>query len=216
MALFVARGRGQPDRSISIAQYRSRAGIYDAELLPFEPIRGDAIRKLQLRPRQTVIDVGSGTGLSFEPLERAVGRGGRIIAIEHCPEMQAQARERAREHGWRNVELIEEGAAGAPLQGRADAALFHFVHDIVRDPVALAHIMRHLKPGARVVATGLQWASPWLWPTNSFVLLAAMHSVTSFEGLGCPWDKLAAYLDGLEIDTALMGGIYIASGRVKG
>lgn len=216
MALFVARGRGQPDHATSIAQYRSRAGIYDAELVAFEPFRDEAIRKLQLRPGQCVIDVGSGTGLSFEALVRRVGRHGRVIAIEHCPEMQAKARERCRLHRWDNVQLIEEGAAAAPLHGRADAALFHFTHDVLREPAALAHIMRHLKRGARVVATGLQWASPWMWPTNAFVLLAAMHSVTSFEGLGRPWDKLAAYLEDLEVDTALLGGIYIASGRVKG
>jgi hypothetical protein len=58
----------------------------------------------------------------------------------------------------------------------------------------------------------LQWAAPWIWPTNAFVLLAAMHSVTSFEGLGHPWDKLAAQLRQVDVQTALMGGIYIASG----
>jgi hypothetical protein len=55
-----------------------------------------------------------------------------------------------------------------------------------------------------------------MWPTNGFVLLAAMYSVTSFEGLARPWDKLAPHLDHLHVDTAMMGGIYLASGTVKG
>ena len=94
-------------------------------------------------------------------------------------------------------------------------ALFHFTHDVLREPQAIANVLAHLKPGARVVASGLQWAPPWVWPTNVFVLGAAMYSVTSLEGLSQPWDKLAAYLRDVEVQSALMGGIYIASGVVR-
>lgn len=215
MALAFPGGRRAPDRSAALTQYRRRAGIYDRELAPFEPIRVDAVAALGLRQGQTVLDVGCGTGLSFEMLRSRVGRHGRIVGIEQCPEMLAIARGRVVRHHWANVDLVQQAAGDAPLAIAADAALFHFTHDILRDGQALAHVMRHLKPGARVVATGLQWAPPWLWPTNGFVLMAALHSVTSLEGLGKPWDKLAAYLEDLQVDTALLGGIYIASGRVK-
>jgi demethylmenaquinone methyltransferase/2-methoxy-6-polyprenyl-1,4-benzoquinol methylase len=73
-------------------------------------------------------------------------------------------------------------------------------------------VLSHLEPGARVVASGLQWAPLWAWPTNGFVMLAAMYSVTSLEGLGRPWDRLAARLKDVEVQTLMMGGIYIASG----
>ena len=43
-------------------------------------------------------------------------------------------------------------------------------------------------------------------------MLAALYSVTSFEGLGHPWDRLTAHLRDVEVETAMMGGIYIASG----
>lgn len=208
-------GRRAPDRSAALTQYRRRAGIYDRELAPFEPIRVDAVVALGLRQGQTVLDVGCGTGLSFELLHSRVGRHGRIVGIEQSPEMLAIARERVKRHHWDNVELVQQPAGDAPLALQADAALFHFTHDILRDGEALAHVMRHLKPGAHVVATGLQWAPPWLWPTNGFVLMAALHSVTSLEGLGKPWDKLAGYLDGLQVETAWLGGIYIARGKVK-
>jgi ubiquinone/menaquinone biosynthesis C-methylase UbiE len=216
MVHIPAGSRRQADRAASVAQYRRRAGIYDTELAAFEPIRADAIEKLDLKPGDAVLDVGCGTGLSLAALQGRVGDRGRIVGIEQCPEMLQRARERVREHRWRNVELVEEGAASAPIEGRADAALFHFTHDILRDPQALANVFAHLKPSARVVATGLQWAPPWMWPTNGFVFLAALHSVTSFEGLGRPWDKLASHLQQVQVETALLGGIFIASGRVKG
>jgi demethylmenaquinone methyltransferase/2-methoxy-6-polyprenyl-1,4-benzoquinol methylase len=207
--------RPKPDRSVALEQYRLRAGIYDAELYVFEPIRTDAIERLHLEPGQWVLDVGCGTGLSFELLHRGVGRHGRITGIDQCPEMLAQARERVKQHRWDNVELLQRPANSAAIRGRADAALFHFTHDILRDEAALARVMGHLRPGARVVATGLQWAPPWMVPTNAFVLLAALHSVTSFDGLASPWDRLAHHLDGLHVDTTMLGGIFIASGSVK-
>jgi SAM-dependent methyltransferase len=208
--------RRAPDRSAAIAQYQRRAGVYDAELALFEPIRADAIALLRLHPGQTVLDVGCGTGLSFGLLHQRVGRTGRIVGIEQCPEMMAQARSRVRENHWSHVELVCAPAATARVRGQADAALFHFTHDILREDAALDNVLAHVKPGARVVATGLQWAPPWALPTNGFVMLAALHSVTSFEGLGHPWSKLALRLRNVEVEHALTGGIYIASGLLAG
>jgi ubiquinone/menaquinone biosynthesis C-methylase UbiE len=206
--------RRAPDRLAALAQYQRRAGVYDAELALFEPIRTDAVAALELRHGQTVLDVGCGTGLSFGLLHDRVGPAGRIVGIEQSPEMMAQARARVRENHWHHIDLLCAPAASAHVRGHADAALFHFTHDILREDAALDHVLAHLKPGARVVATRLQWAPPWALPTNGFVMLAALHSVTSFEGLGHPWSKLARRLRDVEVQHALMGGIYIASGLV--
>ena len=208
-------GGRKPNLSVSQAQYRRRAAVYDGELAPFEPVRAEAIDKLALHAGETVIDVGCGTGLSFERLEQGVGPRGRVVGVEPCPEMMAQANERVAKHRWRNVELLTASAAAASLHGKADAALFHFTHDVLRDPAAIANVLVHLKPGARVVAAGLQWAPPWMWPVNGFVWAAGMYSLTSFEGLGRPWDRLAEHLQDIHVDTAMLGGVYIASGRYR-
>jgi len=210
--MHIPVGSRAPDRAAALAQYRRRAEGYDTELALFEPIRSEAIALLDLHPGDTVLDVGCGTGLSFEPLHRRVGKHGRIVGIEQSPEMRAKAQARVQEHHWHDVDLVCAPAAAAQVPAQADAALFHFTHDIVREDAALANVFSHLKPGARVVASGLQWAAPWMWPTNGFVLLAALYSVTSLEGLGHPWDRLTAHLRDVEVQTTLMGGIYIASG----
>jgi hypothetical protein len=36
--------------------------------------------------------------------------------------------------------------------------------------------------------------------------------VTSFDGLGRPWDMLARRLSDVDVQTSLMGGIYVLSG----
>lgn len=207
--------RRRPDPAAALAQYRHRAPCYDLELAPFEPVRTQAVAALELQRDATVLDVGCGTGLSFPLLRRRIGAGGHIIGIDQSPEMLACARQRVREHGWDHVRLVCAPAAAARLAGGADAALFHLVHDVLRDDAALANVLRHLKPGARVVATGLHWAPPWLWPVNAFVLMAALYSVTSLEGLVRPWDKLASRLHDVAVQEVLGGAMFIASGSYR-
>ena len=198
--------------SAALAQYRRRAPVYDLELKLFEPARRAAVERLALRSGDAVFDVGCGTGLSLPLLRQAVGARGHIVGIEQSPEMMALARQRVQQHGWRNVTLIEAPVADATLARRANAALFHFTHDILRDPHALDNIAAHLRPGARVVACGLQWARPWAWPVNLFVFGAALRSVSSLAGLGQPWSLLAGHLSGLTVEPLMSGAVFLASG----
>jgi len=209
----MTKARG-PDRAAALAQYRRRAGVYDLELALFEPIRRQAIARLALEPGQIVLDAGCGTGLSLERLRQGVGPRGRVIGIEQSPEMIAKARERVAQRRWRNVTLLCAPVETAEIPGRADAALFHFTHDILQRSEAIAQVMRHLKPGARVVASGLQWARGWSAAANLFVLPAALRSVTSLDGLHQPWRGLEEWAGPLGVQSLLLGAVYIASGRV--
>jgi SAM-dependent methyltransferase len=204
-----------PDHSAALAQYRRRAGVYDIELALFEPVRRGAVERLALRAGDVVFDVGCGTGLSLPLLQPLVGAKGRIVGIEQSPEMIKLAYERVSRHGWKNIDLIEASVEAARIEGQADAALFHFTHDILREPLAIANVLHHLRPGARVVACGLQWAPFWAWPVNMLVFGAARHSVTSLAGLGSPWSLLGQHLSGLQVEKVMAGGVFIASGVLK-
>lgn len=204
-----------PNRQMALQQYRSRAPNYDFELAIFEPIRRQAIAQLQLKSGARVIDVGCGTGLSFALLQQGVGAKGHIIGIEQSPDMMALAAERVAQHGWTNVNLLNLPVEEADIGFKADAALFHFTHDILRCRAAVQNIVRHLKPGARLVASGLQWGAPWDWATNSFVLLAALNSASSLEGLDRPWNLLAELVGEMNVFDTSMTGFYIASGALK-
>lgn len=206
--------RQAPDRDAALAQYRRRAAVYDLELALFEPIRRQAVARLALQRGEQVLDLGCGTGLSLPLLRAAVGPRGRVVGVEQSPEMIDKARQRVAQRRWKNVSLVCAPVETAALPDAADAALFHFTHDILRRPEAVAHVMRHLRPGARVVASGLRWAPAWLPLVNLLVLPAALHSVTSLEGLRQPWSHLARHLGAIQDESLLLGGVYIASGTV--
>lgn len=197
-----------------LACYRQRAPCYDLELLAFEPLRRDCIARLELQPGQTVLDLGCGTGLSLPWLLRRTGAGGRVLAVDQCPEMLERAARRVDRHGWRNVELIESAIEQAVLPGQADAALFHFTHDILQSPASLRHVRAHLRRGARVAAAGLMWAPYWALTVNMGVLGAALYSVNNLGGLERPWAGLLPLCGELEVSFHLGGGAYIASGCV--
>ncbi len=211
-----AARRQSAARHQALQQYRARADRYDSELEPFEPLRREAIQRLDLRPGETVIDVGCGTGLSFGPLLDQLGPTGHIVGIEQCPEMMAKAHHRFPDRRASQLRLVQAPVEEAQWPGLAHAALFHFTHDILRNPRALDNVLAHLAPGARVVATGLQWAAPWVWPVNLFVLGAAMYSVSSLDGLAQPWSELAPRLNSFEVKPTWMGGIFMATGAWPG
>jgi len=204
-----------PRKDLALAQYRLRAKYYDCELVAFEPIRRRTIDCLQLQPGDTVMDIGCGTGLSFELLRQGVGARGRIIGVEQSPDMLALAQERIAAHGWRNVALVQASAETANSEMLADAALFHFTHDILTSGPAIANVLRQLKPGARLAAAGLQWSQPWDWPTNTLVLAAAMYSMTTLDELSAPWMQLAAHTGTITQVPSPMNGTYIVSTTLR-
>ena len=201
------------DHRAALDQYRRRAAVYDVELALFEPVRRRAVARLALQPGEVVLDMGCGTGLSLPLLHAGVGDAGHVIGVEPSPEMIALAQQRVRAMGDAcRVTLIAAQAEAARLPEAADAVLFHFTHDVMRDARAIDHVLGQLKPGARVVACGLQWAGLWAWPVNLMVLPAALRSVTSLEGLHKPWSHLEPQVQIERVEALMGGGVYLASG----
>jgi ubiquinone/menaquinone biosynthesis C-methylase UbiE len=173
-----------------------------------------AVERLELQPRDTVLDVACGTGLAFPLLEERIGEDGRIVGIELSREMLGQARSRVAEEGWRNVTLVEAAAEEAEFDAAADAALFSFTHDVLQSPMAVANVIAHTKPGARVASVGAKLAKrgPIV---NYFVRRSARPYMTTFGGLDRPWEVLERYTTEVRVRPLALGGAYVCAARVR-
>jgi ubiquinone/menaquinone biosynthesis C-methylase UbiE len=204
-----------PDVALARARYARLAADYDELRLlsgAQESLRRRAVTRLLLRPGEVVLDVGCGTGASFELLQNGVEEAGRIIGCDSSPAMLDRARSRLARHGWKNTVVLEATAQTANFPCTADAALFFFTHDILRTPAALTNVLGALKPGGRVVAAGCKRAPWWNLPFNLALWLTARRHVTTFEGAARPWDRLATYLTDFSVESAFLGLGYMACG----
>ena len=200
---------------ISIERYRRRAAGYDASAEFTMPLRQRTIALLALRPGDVVLDVGAGTGLSFAPLLEAVGETGRLLAFEQSPEMFEQARARVAREGWgERVWLQQASAEQVRLPEPADAALFNYVHDISRQPEAIAHLMRQLKPGARIAIAGMKFFPWWTGPLNVLAWLKNRPYNALAADLWRPWDHIEVWCEDFQRRSTQWGMGYIARGRL--
>jgi demethylmenaquinone methyltransferase/2-methoxy-6-polyprenyl-1,4-benzoquinol methylase len=200
-------------RDAALQRYRRHAGGYDASAQRTEPLRRRTIAKLALRPGDTVLDVGCGTGLSFDGLVAAVGPQGRVVGIELSPEMMAVARVRVARHGWRNVTLVEGAVEDANVPFACDALLFNFVHDVLQSPAALANAFAAAIPGARIACQGMKLFPWWAAPLNLLVVAKAWPYMTTLANLRRPWTALLPHVPDLACETTMLGMGYIAWGR---
>jgi demethylmenaquinone methyltransferase/2-methoxy-6-polyprenyl-1,4-benzoquinol methylase len=212
-----ATSSSPPDHERCRRRYRELAASYDADTAAGAPYRRRSVDRLGLRRGDTVLDVGCGTGLNFALIEQPIGPEGRLVGVDLCPEMLARARACSERHGWANVTLVEAPAEAMDAGVRADAALLCGTHDILRSPAALANVVRHVRPGGRVVAAGPKWA-PWWHPAaawiNAWTWTLNRDYVTTFEGFLRPWSHLERLLGELEVEEAFFGGGYVATGTV--
>jgi demethylmenaquinone methyltransferase/2-methoxy-6-polyprenyl-1,4-benzoquinol methylase len=202
----------RPANELSLQRYRCHAAGYDRSAQRTMYLRARAVALLQLQPGQCVLDVGSGTGLSYALLRSGVGGGGRVLGIEQSPEMFEQARRRVEREGWGNVWHCCAPAEEALLPQPADAVLFNYVHDITRTPEAVANVLRQARPGARIAMAGMKFFPWWTGPLNLLAWLKNRPYNAKAADLWRPWDLVQAWCDRFDQHSTQWGMGYLAHG----
>ncbi len=179
--------------------------------------RERAVDKLDLNKGDTVLDLACGTGLNFEYLEREVGKEGKIIALDYSPEMLKKAEERIKQHGWRNIQLLERDASDFELDEKVDAVLCAWSMVSIPDyEKALKNSIEALKEGGKYVVLDFQLMSGIkglvLNPPYKIIFKATHQDVTRET-----WEKMKHYLRGVtkEDFSGWLASYYIAVGIKK-
>jgi ubiquinone/menaquinone biosynthesis C-methylase UbiE len=180
-----------------------------------EKLRKRAFEGFELRPGDTVLDVGCGTGLSFPLIERAIGPSGSIIAVEPSPQMLALAQARVEDSRWKNITFVSAAADEAVFPRPVDAIVIFRVHEVMRSRAALRNVFQAAKPKARVLSVGVKWAPWWAVPLNLVIWTVTRRVTTTREGFARPWDLLAEFVSDLRVRSVALGAHYIASGTTS-
>jgi demethylmenaquinone methyltransferase/2-methoxy-6-polyprenyl-1,4-benzoquinol methylase len=208
-----------------IDTYRKKAKHYDIVTrlspvpgYPEKVLRLRALRALDLRPGDTVVDVACGTGLNFAHIQEQIGPDGRIVGVDLTDAMLARAQRRIETHGWRNVSLVQSDAAAFEFPAEVDAIVSTYALTQVPEcGDVIAHGAAALSAGGRWVVLDLKAPSnlpPWLMRlgTGSVRPFAAIDQWL----LRRPWEAIRTAMEkdlvGVTWNEPVFGTAFLATG----
>ncbi|WP_226900353.1 GNAT family N-acetyltransferase [Nonomuraea phyllanthi] len=132
------------------------AGYDDTAALPDGALQaglgcGNPVAVAELRPGETVLDLGSGGGIDVLLSARRVGPHGTVFGLDAGPATVEPARRNAEQAGTSNVRFLHGTIEAIPLPGHAvDVVISNCVINLSDDKAAvLAEAFRVLRPGGR-------------------------------------------------------------------
>ena len=176
----------------TLRTYRLFAGPYDLVFGPiFHPGRKDAVRIANDRPRQHILEVGVGTGLSL-PYFRT---DAEVTGIDVSMEMLARARTRVARRGLSQVKALQVmDAENLTFEANSfDSVLALYVASVVPDPARFVAEMRRVcKPGGTIVIVNhftsanpaMRWLEKRLAPLAGKIGFHADFPLDSFLAAG--------------------------------
>lgn len=140
------------------------AGYTDADVaaLPAEAVVnsfgcGNPLAFSEVKPGQTVLDLGSGAGIDLLLAAKKVGAEGRVIGVDMTDEMIAKARENIAAAGLANVDVRKGLIEELPVD---DASVDWVISNCVinlspEKPRVFAEVARVLRPGGTMLVSDI-------------------------------------------------------------
>ncbi|MDE3056792.1 MAG: class I SAM-dependent methyltransferase [Bacteroidota bacterium] len=194
--------------------YNFTANLYYAIGFREFAYRRKAVRALNLREGNTVVEISCGTGLNFAYLQEAVGPEGRIIGVDLTAAMLEQAQRRVEQHHWKNIELVHCDAARYRFPEAFSGIISTFAITLIPEYDEI------IKNGADALKPNGRWVVlDFKLPSNIFSFLAPLGvAITKPFGVSLdlanhhPWESIERYMHNLIVEELYGGFAYIAEG----
>jgi arsenite methyltransferase len=117
---------------------------------------------LDLRPGETVLDIGSGPGFLADEMAAEVGPEGAVHGVDPSESMLAIARRRETRVAYATGDALALPFADETFDAVVATQVYEYVTDM---PAALAEARRVLRPGGRVLVLDTDWDAV-VWHSN--------------------------------------------------
>lgn len=152
---------------------------------------------LEVRPGQTIADIGAGSGAMTVEMARRVGETGRVYSTEVDPDRLDDIRARVAREGLRTVTVVQAAEKETKLPAACCHAIFmRNVYHHIEDPSAFgASLRRAIKDRGRLAVIDFEPGT--LWP-----LVPSSGAASQRRGHGVKREDLAQELErvGFRVD----------------
>ena len=136
--------------------------MYDTVIPFFARFGARLVEVADLRPGESVLDLGAGRGATLVPAAERVGPSGRVVGVDLSQEMVALLAAELERRGLTHASVRRMDAEALEVPpGSFDVAVSSFVLHLLPHPeAAAAGLVRALRPGGRVAASVPTGAGP--------------------------------------------------------
>lgn len=174
-------------------------------------IRGLAVKRLNLRLGDRVLEVACGSGRNFSFIMQAIGPEGKLFGFDYSQKMLDAAKKLCRQKEWNSVKLLQGDAAELKI-GESNFDAIISVLGISAIPgweSALQRCYEALKPGGTLVVCDARLFDGGLRFLNPLVKLIYSRLAAWDPSKNIP-EKIRAIFGNLEIKNLNFGTFFIA------